>query len=139
MRYWDASSLVPLIVRQRKSDEMLSLYREDPDVCTWWGTCVECYSALMRLHRESAIDGHGVIAAENRLNTLREHWTEVIPHDSLRRTAWRMLRVHSLRAADALQLAAALTASGHQPEGLPFLGLDRQLNTAVAREGFPLL
>jgi predicted nucleic acid-binding protein len=50
----------------------------------------------------------------------------------VRRTAQRLLRVHELRAADALQLAAASTAA----EDLPFVTLDDRLALAAAREGF---
>lgn len=136
MRYWDASALVPLIVQQNRSTDMLALYRDDPDVLTWWGTLVECYSALMRLRREGALDAAGVTAAQDRLNVLRDRWTEVLPRRALRQTALRMLRVHSLRAADALQLAAAMVVCGHEPESVTFVSLDNQLSAAAGLEGF---
>ena len=47
-----------------------------------------------------------------------------------------MLRVHALRAADALQLAAALLASDEEPAGLDIVTLDSRLADAARREGF---
>jgi uncharacterized protein len=136
MKYWDSSALVPLIVQQTQSPNMLELYREDPDVLTWWGTLVECTSALMRLEREDGLDAVGIAAAQDRLEALAARWTEILPREPLRRTALRMLRVHALRAADALQLAAAMVVCGHEPERLRFVSLDGRLNSAAGREGF---
>jgi hypothetical protein len=49
------------------------------------------------------------------------------------------LALHDLRAADALQLAAALIACDEQPALLPFVTLDRRLADAARREGFRVL
>jgi uncharacterized protein len=46
--------------------------------------------------------------------------------------------VHSLRAADALQLAAAFVVSGSQPSTLEVVTLDERLASAARREGFVL-
>jgi hypothetical protein len=59
------------------------------------------------------------------------------PTDAVRSTAARLLRVHPLRAGDALQLAAAVLIARGQPAELPFLSLDERLNGAASREGFP--
>jgi len=53
--------------------------------------------------------------------------------------AERLLGLHPLRAADALQLGAALTFFGDVPRGRVFLTRDRQLATAAAREGFAVV
>ena len=58
------------------------------------------------------------------------------PTDRLHALAQRMLRVHALRAADALQLAAALLASDEEPAGLEVVTLDSRLADAARREGF---
>jgi hypothetical protein len=47
--------------------------------------------------------------------------------------------VHPLRAADALQLAAALVWVEEQPHGEGFVSLDGRLRDAAAREGFTLV
>jgi hypothetical protein len=47
----------------------------------------------------------------------------------------RLLRVHALRAGDALQLAAALVAAEGQPGSLEIVTLDERLALAASREG----
>jgi hypothetical protein len=47
-----------------------------------------------------------------------------------------MLRVHDLRAADALQLAAGVAAAEGRPATLAFVCLDERLAAAAEREGF---
>lgn len=57
----------------------------------------------------------------------------------VRESAIRLLRVHSLRAADSLQLAAALVASDHRPQSWRFISLDARLCGAAELEGFEVL
>ncbi len=51
----------------------------------------------------------------------------------------RFLRVHPLRAADALQLAAAFAAAERRPASLEMVTLDDRLADAARKEGFALL
>ena len=74
-----------------------------------------------------------------RLDELRRAWAEVEALAAIRRTARRLLRVHVLRAADAVQLAAALAAADGRPDLLLFVCLDQRLNEAAQREGFELV
>ena len=138
MRYWDASGIVPLLVSQDRSHEVDQILEQDPELMTGWGTPVECVSALMRLVREGSLAADGVQAAERRLQALRNGWAEVLPSEACRRTAERMLRVHALRAADALQLAAALIAADHDPTRMDVVCLDQRLGEAARKEGFTL-
>jgi hypothetical protein len=50
-----------------------------------------------------------------------------------------VLLVHDLRAADALQLAAAIEAAEGRPRGLGFVTLDLRLADAARREGFRVI
>lgn len=136
MRYWDTAALAPLLVRENMSAAMTDLMRGDPVVATWWGTRVECASVLARLEREGNLDETGTGQARARLTALAETWTEITPSELLREQAERVLRLHPLRAADALQLAAALVASDLRPTNLTFVSLDHRLVTAAQREGF---
>lgn len=97
---------------------------------------MECLSALMRLVREGRLTDDDVRDAERRLHKLRNGWDEVLPGEACRRAAERMLRVHALRAADALQLAAALIAADHDPSRLEVVCLDQRLIEAGRKEGF---
>ena len=103
MKFWDASAIVPLLVGQPSTVQLKSLSGSDPKLLVWWASEVECTSALTRLEREKFLSGGSVRAADDRLHELSEGWDEVEPSESVRETAQRFLRVHSLRAADSLQ------------------------------------
>ena len=97
---------------------------------------IECASALNRVHRKGGIHAGELSQSLEALQTLGETWLEVRPQERVRRRALRLLRVHALRGADALQLAAALTAAEEDPESLEFVSSDARLSTAAQREGF---
>lgn len=65
--------------------------------------------------------------------------TEVTSLDAVRDRAERALGVHSLRAADALQLGAALLLVGDRPKRRPFVVAEVRLAEAARREGFDVL
>ncbi len=134
MRFWDTSAVVPLLVVEDASRACLSLLAEDLGLVVWWGTRLECASALARLEGVGA----SVQPARERLDVLATAWAEVEPTEPLRRTAVRLLRVHPLRAADALQLAAAVIWSEGAPD-MPFVTLDERLANAADREGFRVI
>ena len=139
MRFWDASAVVPLLVSEQTTAALMALLESDPVMLVWWGTPVECTSALARREREGMASGADVARAHGRLRLVTTSWQEVLPADAVRATAQRLLRVHPLRAADSLQLAAAIVASEHEPASLEFVSLDDRLNEAAGREGFPVL
>jgi hypothetical protein len=139
LRFWDSSALVTLIVRQRASSRMRLLYRADAGVLAWWGTRVECESAIARLERERMLQPRSAVAARGRLDRFAATWQEVQPSEVLREHAVRFLRVHELRAADALQLAAGVAAAEGRPTTLAFVCLDDRLTAAAEREGFPVI
>jgi uncharacterized protein len=115
---------------------VLPIAEEDPVMCVWWATEVECVSALARLEREEALTDTATALALERLDLLAESWNEVQPVVAVRTVARRLLRVHTLRAADALQLAAAVVAAEGQPASLQIVTLDERLAAAARREGF---
>lgn len=139
MKFWDSSALVPLLVSEKDSRRIRALYRDDPEIVVWWGSLVECDSAISRLEREARLKARAAALARGRLDTLSKHWHEVQPAEVLREHARRLLRAHPLRAADALQLSAAERAAEHQPSTLPFVCLDQRLWSAADREGFPVV
>jgi predicted nucleic acid-binding protein len=136
MRFWDASAIVPLLLAEDGRVAVLGELERDPAMFVWWGTPVECVSAIGRREREGALALADATLAIDRLRALAEAWHEVLPSDTVRATAQRLLRVHPLRAADSLQLAAAVVASEGDPARLPFVSLDERLNEAALREGF---
>lgn len=136
MRFWDSSALVPLLAAEDATPATLARYREDPEAVVWWTTPVECASAIARLERDGGLTMEAATEAFARLDALAASWLQVEPSDEIRETARRLLRVHPLRAADALQLAAAYAAAERRPSTLTFITLDDRLRTAATREGF---
>jgi uncharacterized protein len=100
---------------------------------------IECVSALARLEREGSLRAQQVNVALERLHGLLDTFDEVQPTERVRTTALRLLRSHRLRAADSLQLAAAIEARGEPPGRLPFVCLDERLAEAAFREGLDVL
>ncbi len=135
MRFWDSSAILPLIVEEVASVHMRSLHKSDRGMLVWWGTLVECRSGLARRERAGMIPATVGNEAERALNELAQYWTEVEPVDAVRDVASRLLGIHDLRAADALQLAAAVVARSDAPRTLQFVCLDRRLAAAASKEG----
>ena len=136
MKFWDSSALVPLFAAERRTRAVQALYGRDPEVVVWWGTQVECASAIARLERDGALSLSDAAESFSRLDALAPSWMQIDPSDEIRESARRFLRVHPLRAADALQLAAALIWCEEQPHGEGFVTLDARLGEAAAAEGF---
>lgn len=139
MKFWDASAIVPLLVTESATTTLQALAASDPAMLVWWGTEVECASAVARLERDGALDTEEMTQVFQRLERLAAGWHEVDASAVVREVAVRFLRVHPLRAADALQLAAAFVAAERRPSSLSIVTLDDRLGTAARREGFPLV
>jgi uncharacterized protein len=136
LRFWDSSAIIPLTVAEASTEAMQAIAAKDPVMCVWWATEIECVSALARLEREGALTDIATTTALERLDLLAEAWNEVQPVVAVRGAARRLLRVHTLRAADALQLAAAVVLAEGLPSSLGIVTLDEQLAAAARREGF---
>ena len=138
MRYWDSSALVPLLVVESTSAAMEALLAEDGSVVTSWGTPIECASAIGRRERDGSLQAAEIVVALQKLAALETAWVEVAPSERVRAAARRLVRVHDLGSADAVQLASALVASDRNEEPMPFVTLDDRLGLAAGREGFPV-
>jgi predicted nucleic acid-binding protein len=139
MKFWDASAVIPLLAHEPRRERLLELLERDPQVLIWWGTPVEIASALARRERDKLLSADEVAQALAVARELTDSWHEIVPSDSVRRVAERLLRMHPLRAADSLQLAAALIAADHNPTTLQMVCLDARLSGAARREGFTVL
>ena len=139
MRFWDTSAIAPLLWMEETSSERTKQLEQDPLMVVWWGTSVEVESALFRRSANIEIDVGNTERARNRLTFLSNSWIEIQPTDSIREMAKRLIRVHGLRSADSLQLAAALGACGNHPKNQNFLTGDQNLKRAATKEGFSCL
>ncbi len=70
---------------------------------------------------------------------MSDHWSEIEATAKVRVEAVRLLRRHSLRAAVALQLAAAQVLTDGDQGKFPIVTLDQRLREAAQREGFSIV
>jgi len=138
VKFWDSSAILALLLKEKGSAEALRVYREDAEQAVWCLTEVEVASALSRRVREG-IESDDERNARTQLRFLMTRWMEITSLESVRGRAVRLLGTHSLRAADALQLAAALVFCDERTESLPFVCLDDRLADAAGKERFPVL
>lgn len=139
MRFWDSSALVPLVVRQPSSGEVERWIGEDDTIVTWTLTPIEVVSALRRLVREGALAERSAREAEELTALVAGRSHVVADVDRVKTLAVRLLRLHSLRAPDALQLGAALAWSDGNPDSSVLHTFDRRLAEAASREGFRVI
>jgi hypothetical protein len=114
-------------------------YGADPLINVWCLTPVESWSAVCRLRRDRFLDSPAMRVARRRLRSLVESWIEIDDVHAVRSRAERLLETHPLRAADSLQLAAALVLVAEKPERVGFVTLDQRLARAAESEGFEVV
>jgi len=139
VRFWDTSALIPLLIMERETARAERWLREDGSVVVWTLARVELLSALTRRQREEPAAARRLQAARRELLTSWERWSEVTAVDLVRQHAERLVEEHPLRAADALQVGAAIVAADRDPAGLPFVTFDGGQAAAAEREGFRVL
>lgn len=137
--FWDTSAIVPLCCFQPRTAQARQTARIYARQVVWWGTAIESISSLNRLVREGFLTAKESVQAFARLAYLRRCWNEMLPVDEVRDQAERLLGAHKLRAADALQLAAALVWCDGHPRGRYFICADDRLSEAAETEGFTVI
>lgn len=139
MRYWDASALVPLFVTEPDSRRVREWLSEDDGIVTWVWTRTEIVSAIERRAREGVLPRPERRQVLERFNALAVSWDEVTDVLAVRSLADLLLARHSLRAADAGQLGAALLIRNQFGGALPFVCLDERLSAAAELEGLQVI
>ena len=133
--FWDSSSLVPLCIRQSSTPVAHSLSNQY-EMSVWWAAPVEVRGAFARLARMGQLSGTDQVEAQVRFERLRGGWKEVGPSPDLRDRAEHLVDRFPLKAADALQLAAAMACCSGRPAGRAFISGDTQLLVAARQLGF---
>jgi len=133
--FWDASALVPLCTTQPETSQALCLYQGNR-VAVWWATPIEIISALTRLRREGAIRAQDYADGALQAELLASFWRTITPTGSILADARILLERFPLRAADAMQLAAALRWCGGNPDGRVFISFDKRLRSSAHQAGF---
>src|SRR5207249_3300080 len=128
-----------LCIDEPTTELLHALEEGDSGLVVWWLTRIEAHSALARAARERRLLGAGEQASQACFVRLFDRVTEVGPVEAVRTRAEQLVAVHPLRAADALQLAAALVWARGKAVGLEFVSLDQRLRRAARGEGFVVL
>jgi predicted nucleic acid-binding protein len=133
--FWDTSALVPLCAHQGITPRVIALYRNYA-VVVWWAASVEIASALRRLVRMMQLTPDDWTVSRRLALELAGSWRVIQPSNSLRANAAQLVDRYDLKAADALQLAAALEWCEKVPQGKVFLAPDQRLREAAVLCGF---
>ena len=133
--FWDTRALIPLCVRQRQTAPASALY-VSYGIAVWWATPVEIRSGLARLERMNDINPAQFLAGKQRGQSLAKIWDVVAPSTTILDRAYSLLELYPLRAADALQLAAALDYFEDSPKRKVFITADQRLADAARQSGF---
>ncbi len=136
--FWDSSALAPLCMREPSTQRARTLFRQYSPV-VWWAADVELYSAIARSLRFGSIDASEAQSATAALDRIRLNWREIVPGDDVRSMARNLLDIYPLKAADSLQLAAALTWCDNRPAGRTFLCGDKRLAESAKAAGFSIV
>jgi predicted nucleic acid-binding protein len=138
LAFWDFSSLIPLCVRQKPSITVRKLILKYGFVVSW-STPVEMRAAFARLLRIGELTSAEHLVAKRALEDLRLAWREIQPTSPIRARAESLVEQFPLKAADALQLAAALAWCRDRPLNRPFISGDKQLLSAASQLGFHMI
>src|SRR2546428_5985217 len=95
--FWDTSALLLLICRQPESQRARAVQRTHRTISVWWGTRIECHSALQRLIREGHLSGLEEGKAFRSLEKLVDQWVEILPSEEVRHSAERLIKLYPLR------------------------------------------
>lgn len=136
--FWDSSSVVPTLVKQRTSVKAKELTRTYRMVVSWLAS-VEVRGTIARLLRTSEISANEQVQALILLEDLRSVWREIGPGPAMRQKAEDFVERFPLRAADALQLASAWVWCQGHPAGRPFISGDIRLLDAARQLGFTVV
>jgi predicted nucleic acid-binding protein len=139
MRFWDSSALVAIAMDEKATKSVRDLSREDPELVVWILSEVEITSALWRRRRGNELTEVVRAEAQRQMDLTLSNALTVADVSAVVRRARRLLAAYTLRAADALQLAAALLACEDDPDRFPIVTIDDRLTEAAIREGFIVL
>ena len=139
MRFWDSSALVAIVVNERTSGRIRQISNEDQERAVWVLSEVEVLSGLWRRSRARELTDGARESALRDIDVILGNATVIDDVPAVTERARRVLALHPLRVADALQLAAALVACDDKPAQLPFVTLDDRLAEAARHEGFQVL
>lgn len=136
MRFWDSSAIIPLLVLEEQTEYCVNAFKADNEIMVWTMSKIEVFSALCRRIRENALNLESFESANRRMNDLFDIAFDIVSISKVKQRALRLLQVHPLKAADALQLASVLVATQEDTSKVSIMCFDEILKQAARREGF---
>ena len=133
--FWDSSAIVPLFVPEPATDFARGELQSGVPV-VWWSTLAEVASGIVR---SGGCQVEELQITLLQLQSLKAEWREIEPSERVRELALEHLQRFDLRAADALQLGAALVWCSERPRGRRFICNDRKLSDAARQLGFDVV
>jgi hypothetical protein len=130
---------VAIAVEEKATRSVRGLVRADAELLVWILSEVEIASALWRRRRANELTEAARAEAQRQMDVVLSNAVTISDVSAVLRRTRRLLGAHTLRAADAMQLAAALLACEDDPARLPFVTLDDRLADAATREGFTIV
>ncbi len=140
--FLDATALTPLFVRGPGTDFMMRLMEEIEDnrKLIAAGTPLEVYAALKRGETEGALSEQDGAQARAILRTESARMVQQPLNPAVLEAARQMLDQHPLRAAEAIQLGAAVVAREMLVDvAIVFVASSAPLLSAAQAEGFEVL
>ncbi|MBI3534751.1 MAG: hypothetical protein HY072_04615, partial [Deltaproteobacteria bacterium] len=120
--FWDSSSIIPLILKEEKTDQSMTLFKKTEKMLVWEYAQIECFSAICKKEKTGDLNYPIFKEALQSLYSLTLLWNEITPLSLLAKTlAKRMISSYGLRTLDALQLAAALISCNEDVKNLTFI------------------
>lgn len=139
VNFWDTSGIMALVVDEPRRMFARSILEGDDRMAVWWGSSIEYVSAVSRRIRDGTLKEDQIAALVHYLEELSRRWCEVQPDSKIKESAQTLVLRYPLRAADSLQLAAALAIAENDPGSIGFVCFDARLNAAANQEGFTVL
>jgi predicted nucleic acid-binding protein len=132
--YLDASGVMRLLLARRAGHQTaIQVWEEADDLVTATLTYAEVCAALAAASRNRALTESGLGRALHSWDALWQQVAPVVLDEPLAKTAGELARVHALRGADAVHLAAAQVTGSDL-----LLSADRDLCAAAQRCGIAI-
>lgn len=123
----------PLAVQEGRSADVQALARTDSNIVIWWGSPVECASAVQRRLRDGSLDQPTALQVAADLSRIFRSCNEVVPTDQVRSLAMQLLARRSL----ILRRLFGKILRSRFP-GVP-AGLDARLDAVASVQGLDRL
>ncbi len=135
--FWDSSAIIPLIIKEDRTDQSIALFKKTKKMLVWEFTQTECFSAICKKEKNGDLSDLFLKEALHSMLQLSGLWNEISPLSALTKSlAKRIISAYGLKTLDSLQLATALVACQEDTKRLTFITYDKGLAKAALKEGF---